>query len=169
VKKYVFVVFFVLTFVSFAHAGQKSRIELTNGSVLEGEIISFSGGQYTVKSSTLGTFRITDSQVRAIRSGDAATVPSGNESASPEVVAAQSKIQEFRPELANNPEVMKALPGLMANPDFQALLSDPEIVRAAKAGDFKALMANEKIARATSNPAIQNVAQKVKGQKPSEG
>ena len=48
-------------------AGELSEIELTDGSIIRGEIVSFINGVYTVKSGSVGTVRIDESDVQLIR------------------------------------------------------------------------------------------------------
>ncbi len=47
-------------------AGEVREVELNDGSVICGEIVSSEGGIYTLKSSTLGTVKIEESKIRVI-------------------------------------------------------------------------------------------------------
>ena len=49
-------------------AGDLKEIELLDGSVIYGEILSLSDGVYTFESNSLGTIRIKEGRIRAIRS-----------------------------------------------------------------------------------------------------
>jgi hypothetical protein len=164
-KKIFFLIVFVLSAGSLVYGGQKSKIELTDGSILEGEIVSFSKDHYTVKSSILGTLKIEDSKVRTIHRVDASGMSSKNDMASLDTAAVPSEALKLPPAIAGSLEIMKAIPGLLASPDFQELLKDPEILNAAKSMDFKALMANEKFVKAINSSAIQEIRQKMKEQK----
>ena len=53
--------------VTVVNAAETREIELTDGSVVTGEVVSLSGGIYTIRSTTLGTLRIEASKVRVIR------------------------------------------------------------------------------------------------------
>ena len=82
----------LMTFSSNLFAGQLSEIELIDGGVILGEIISKSDGVYVVKSESLGTLKVKESEIRFIRvesAGDITTLMSN-----PKFI-----------ELLNNPEI----------------------------------------------------------------
>lgn len=167
-KKIFFLVLFVLGFVALGYGAAMSRIELTDGSTVEGEVVSVSEGKYVVKSPSLGMLKIEKSKVRGIRgvvSQVASPTPTSSQDSSPQEAPVGleevQQVQKLQAAMAGNPQVMDALPGLMAQPDFQALLKDPEIMKAAKSMDFNALLANQKVIKATQNPKIQEISQKV--------
>ena len=164
-KKNLFLILFVLVFVPSVHAAQKSRIELTDGGIFEGEIVSLNEGRYTIKNSSIGTFKVEASRVRSIRSVDQAAGSSPAEASPSGTVPGQSDVQKLQSAITGNPDIMAAIPGLVSNPNFRTLLDDPEIVSAAKAMDIKTLLANQKVMKAINDPTIQKIAQKVKEKK----
>ena len=157
---------FVLTSVSFAYASHKASIELTDGSTVDGEVVSFSNGKYTVNSPSLGTLQIEDSKVRNIRSTDQTAGSSQKDVASLDAATIQDEVQKLRPAITSNPDIMRIISGLISNPDFRALFKDPEIMNAAKSLDIKTLMANEKFIKAINNPVVKEIKQKVKVDQP---
>ncbi len=171
-KKIVFLVLFILMSVSPVYAGQQKRIELTDGGVFEGEIVSLHEGKYTIKSPSVGIFTVAASRVRNMRDleGTVGSVSSGTDvvqlpgaaAPSPNIAPDPSEVQRLQSAIISNPEIISSIPGLVATPDFQALLQDPEIMSAAKSMDIKALMTNPKIMKAINNPAVKEIAQKVK-------
>ena len=48
-------------------AAETQEIELTDGSVITGEVVSLSGGIYTIRSAALGTLRLEASKISVIR------------------------------------------------------------------------------------------------------
>ncbi len=160
-KKIPGLLFFLLMFVSAASAAEKSRIVLTDGTTLDGEIVKFSEGKYTVKSSSLGTLRIEDSKVRTISRGESAA-PVSKAPANLDDATIQNEIQKIQPAITGNPDIMKTVAGLVSDPDFQALFKDPEILSAAKSFDIKTLMANPKFIQAVNNPAVKEISEKIK-------
>ena len=48
------------------HAGEMREIELNDGSIITGEILSLAKGVYTVKSASLGTIKLDETIIRAI-------------------------------------------------------------------------------------------------------
>ena len=114
-----------------ANAGQTRQIELVDGSVITGEVLSLSGGVYTIRSATLGTLRIKASDIRVIRMKGPA-LRSG-------VRGQGTTIQGSMPD---DTEILSLMHALQNDPDLQKLLQDPAVVKAVQAGDIAALMSN---------------------------
>ncbi|HOW60014.1 MAG TPA: hypothetical protein PLO78_09865 [Candidatus Omnitrophota bacterium] len=159
-----FLILFFLTWVSVAHASQEKRIELTDGSVLDGEIVSFSEGQYTVKNSVLGVIRVEGSKIRAIHGGDQTTGSSERDVTSLDAATVRNEMQKLQPAMVSNPDIMKSLASLISDSDFQALLKDPQVMDAARSLDLKTLMANEKFISILNKPEVNELARRSKKQ-----
>jgi hypothetical protein len=164
-KKIFFLIFFVLALVSFVYAANQSRIELTDGSTVEGEIVSFSEGQYTIKSSSLGDLKIEGSKVRSVRNAGQPAGFSQKDIESLDAATVQEEVRKLQPKIMGNPDIMKSVAGLISNPDFRDLLKDPEILNAAKSLDIKTLMANEKFVNVINDPTIKEIIRKVEEKK----
>lgn len=125
---------FVLVFLAFvataavANAAQTRRIELVDGSVITGEVLSLSGGIYTVRSASLGTLRIKASDIRVIRA----------EGFSPR----REQVNVPQNRMPGDAEIMALLRAMQNDPDLQKMLNDPEIIRAVQSGDIAAIMRN---------------------------
>ena len=61
------ILFLLIVFAGTALAGQILEIELTDGSVISGEVLSLTGGIYRIRSGALGTVSIPQSKVQIIR------------------------------------------------------------------------------------------------------
>ena len=59
--------FFLLAFSCNAFGKQVCEIELIDGGVILGEIISHNNGTYVVQSNSLGTLKVKESEIRVIR------------------------------------------------------------------------------------------------------
>jgi hypothetical protein len=157
-KKILLLVLFVSMFTALANTAYGKKIELTDGSVLDGEIVSFSEGKYTVQNPSLGMLQIEASKVHSISESSAAsseeTIPSD-----PAVV--QSAMQRLQPAIMDNLDIMKTVVSLISSPDFRALVNDPEVMNAVKSLDVKTLMANPKFINAINNPAVKDIEQKL--------
>ena len=164
-KKVFFLVLLVLTSAAHADGSQKNSIELTDGSRLEGEIVSYSSGVYTIKNSNLGTLKIDESKIRNIRSANATSVSSEKATPSFDPATVQSEVQRLQPVITGNPDIMKLISSLVSNPDFQDILKDPAILNAAKSMDIQALMANEKVVKAINDPTFQEITRQVEEKK----
>jgi hypothetical protein len=108
-------------------------IELADGSRIRGEVLSMRDGQYTVRSDTLGILTLNAAQVVLI--GRADSTPS---TATPSTPASPSgdTLQSIQASIAGNPSLMGQILRLQSDPQMQAVLSDPEIMRAVQAFDF---------------------------------
>ena len=135
-------------FLGNARAGEIKEFELKDGSVIYGEIVSFSGGTFTVRSKSFGTVEIDESKIRAIRS----RVPVGRK---------RDQIQQLQQKMMSDEEVVQMILSLQNDPDVQNILKDPEIMEAVNAGDINALLSNPKFMKLLENPAIQDIRKKV--------
>lgn len=157
-KKYLLMCFLVLMTVAFINTAYGKRIELTDGSTIDGEIVSFSGGKYTVKSSSLGTLQIEDSKVRSISNGKQPVAGSSEKSALPiDSAAIQNGMQKLQRAIADNPEIMRTVTGLVSNSNAQALPNASEVMSTAKT-----LLANQNLSNAVNDPTIKEISQKIK-------
>jgi len=133
-------------------AAEIKEIELTDGSVITGEVLSLNSGVYTIKSGSLGTIKIHDAKVRAIRPKSASSSqPSGQ----------NGDVQSLQGKMMNDQEVMSMIQSLKDDPQFVKILEDPEIINAISAGDTAALMANPKFLQLMQNPTVRNIQKKV--------
>ena len=163
-KKSFFLAVFVLLFGSLVSTAYGKSIELTDGSILDGEIVSFAEGKYTIQSPSLGTLHIEDSKVRSIHNVAQPVAVFSKEAVPLDPAAIQSEMQKLQPAITRNPDIMKTIAGLISNPDFQALLKDPEVMNAAKSLDLKTLMANQKFVNALNDPTVKEIDRKIEKQ-----
>jgi hypothetical protein len=146
----VILVFLAVTAATSVNASETREIELTDGSVITGEIVSLSGGVYTIKSATLGTLRIESSTVRLIRLQG---------SASPGDAAGQIKSLENK--MLGDTEIMETIRALQNDPDFQKILQDPEIMKAVQSGDIAALTRNPDFMKLLNKQSVQDIGRKL--------
>jgi len=156
------VAWFFLIFMNFSgnlFAGQFSKIELVDGGIIRGEIVSKSDGVYVVKSDSLGTLKVKESEIRIIRVGSAGVTEKGI--VSPPKGASASEIQSLQQSMMNNDEVMGLVMSLQKNPKMQELLKDPDIMKAVSSGDITTLMSNPKFMEFLNNPEVREIQKKV--------
>ncbi|MGD0336749.1 MAG: hypothetical protein ABSB18_06590 [Candidatus Omnitrophota bacterium] len=160
-----------LALCSIAYCAVISRIELTDGSVIEAEVISFEKGTYTVRASSLGEIKIGASKIRTITTRNTTPVAQanmpqgpGNAQVLPSGDMIKSQTEKLKERMMNDPEAMKSVTALLLDPQFQGLLNDPEISGAVKSQDIKALMQNEKFLSILNNQKFQEMQNKLKGQ-----
>ena len=155
-----FFIFFILILLSAGvYAGEFSEVRLIDGSTIYGEILSFNDGVYTVKSSSLGTIKVAESDIREIR------VQSGNtkdrEYASPANSSISSEVQSLQTLMQNNQDIMAIIFSLQNDPDFQDIMSDPGILNAVNSGDIAALISNPKFMSLMNNHKVQEIQKKL--------
>ena len=149
-KSFILIFIFLAAFATLVNGAEIREIELTDGSVIAGEIVSLSGDVYTVRSATLGTIKIEESKVRAIRKKTATGAPGD--------LAGQ--IKSFQDKILSNPEIMTMIQSLQNDPDFQAILQDPEIMKAVQNGDIVSLLGNPKFMNLLNSQAVQEIKNK---------
>ncbi len=138
---------FLLSFVLLgqAFAGETMTFELLDGSIIAGKIISFSDGTFILESETLGTIRIEEAKIRAIRSGEKTGEIPGDE-----VLALQEKMM-------GNEEIIAMILSLQNDPEFRAILQDPEMMSAISSGDINTLLSNQNFLKLLENSTIQDI------------
>ena len=133
-------------------AAEIKGIELTDGSVITGEVVSLVNGVYSIRTSSLGTLKIDDAKVRAIHlQSTSSSRPSGP----------TSETRSLQDKMMSDQEVMSMIQSLKDDPQFMKILEDPEIMNAVNSGDTAALMTNPKFLQLLHNPTVQNIQQKV--------
>ena len=133
-------------------AGEIKEIELTDGSVITGEVLSLNSGVYTIRTGSLGNLRIEDTKVRSIRQPGALSSRSSGPN---------SETRSLQDKMMGDQDVMSMIKSLKDDPQFIKILEDPEILNAVNSGDTAALMANPKFLQLLHNPTVRDIQQKV--------
>ncbi len=136
--------FLSVMFLGQAFAGETKTFELLDGSIITGEIVSFNDGTFTVKSEILGTVRIDETKIQAIRSRKKRRI-SGDE------------VQTLQEKMMGSEEIFAMILSLQNDPEFLEIIQDPEIMSAVESGDINALISNQKFLKLLENPAIKDI------------
>lgn len=145
-----------LTLAGTSYAGEMKTIELTDGSVVTGEVLSLTNGTYTIRTEAMGTLTVPDSKIKAIRSKGAA----GGASSEPSAANA-GEIQSLTTKMMADQNIMSMIESLKDDPEFAAILQDPAIMNAIQNNDIAALTANPKFMKIMNNATVQNIQKKV--------
>jgi hypothetical protein len=149
------VIIFILLFAAAsAGAGDLREIELTDGSVIAGEVVSFANGVYTIRTDALGTISVSDSRVKSIRT-KGRSEPAASQGTS------SADISSLTEKMMSNDEVMALIQELRDDPEFQKALEDPAILKAVRTGDTAMLMANPKFLKLLENAKVKEIQEKV--------
>jgi len=152
-----FMLFATLLLAQESRAGEVRAIELKDGSVVTGEVVSLTNGKYTIRSGSLGTIQIEESKVLVIRPVGAPAA--SNFGAIPDTAEDISTLQN---RMMNDKEVMSKIQSLQNDPEFMKILEDPEVMKAVTSGDTAALMANPQFLKLMNNPTVRDIEQKVR-------
>ncbi len=137
-------------------AGEIREIELNDGSIITGEVLSLTNGIYTIKSQTLGTVRIEEAKIRALRSRTPASPgPQSNSGASTQPGPLMDKMM-------SSAEIMTLIRGLQDDPDFTKILADPDIMQAVKNNDVATLLSKPEFMKLLDKSSVRNIQDKVK-------
>jgi len=155
------ILFFCIFFFYFGAlcADGPTELELIDGSVLTGEITSFREGVYTVRSPSLGTIEINESQIRVIRVQQSERTT--GKTLRPTNSVIDKELKTLHESMTSDQEIMQMILSLQNDPDIQALLQDAAIMEAVNSGDINTLMANPKFRKILENPDIQQIQRKV--------
>lgn len=155
-----------LLFAVPAFAGGTGEIELNDGSRIFGEIVSVENGFFVVKSETLGVVRIEQVRIRSIRYQDspskaAPDTARAGKSPGRAPVTAPDEAKTLKDAMMGDPAVMDIVEGLRDDPDFQAVIGDPELMSAIQSGDISALLANPKFQRLLEKEEVQKIGKRI--------
>ena len=138
----------VTSSAALVHSAETREIELSDGSVIAGEIVSLSRGVYTIKSVTLGTVQIEESKIRVIRQkGSSGTT--------------ENQMKSLQDKMISSDEIMNMIRSLQNDQDFLKILNDPEIMKAVQSGDISALMANQQFMNLLNKQSVQQIKNKM--------
>ncbi len=149
----------LILFATGVSAGELKVIELKDGSIITGEVLSLTGGIYTVKSEALGTIKLEESKIRAIRSR---SPEKGSASGGPAAAAQVSDAQALQLKTMGDQEIMAMIQSLRNDPEFKKVMEDPVVMKAMREGDVSALMSNPQFMKLLNNPTMKEIEKKVK-------
>lgn len=156
-------------------AGTTKHITLKDGSVINGELVSFEGGIYTVQTENLGRLQLPEGNVVSVINEDAAPAmppqaavqqPSqaGNAGFSGQVSAMQTQIM-------SNPQSMQTIQAMMEDPEIAAMMADPNFMKdlttAVSSNDPQSIASNSNVQKLMNNPHMQALIQQARSGTPS--
>ena len=147
-----------------ALAQGQSTLELDDGTVVVGEVLSLNDGVYSVRSSTLGTIRIDAAHIRTIRQGvatDGSAQVSGLAAGSGEASRFVADISAMQQRLAAEPGLMDLVMGLQNDPQLRQALADPQLMALIAAGDLDAIRANPSVRALMNHPGIRAILERM--------
>ncbi|MFC1510159.1 hypothetical protein ACFL49_00675 [Candidatus Omnitrophota bacterium] len=162
--KKIFLLLLISLIASPLFAENIKTIQLNDGSLIKGEILSLDEDVYTVETSTFGTLEIKDADIASISSisqiqqqqtTSAATtqsLPSGNQ--------LMQQAQQLQGSMMADPEVMTEMQNLMSNPEVMEILTDESFINSLMTNP-EMMLENDKLKVLMASPQIQALMQKV--------
>lgn len=142
-------------------ADDMSRLELTDGSIIVGEVIGMSGGVYSLRSPTLGTISIESSRIRSLRNADDLPATSDGAALANPGARYGADIDALQRELVGSPELMQMIVGLQNDPALQRAMADPELMALISAGNVDALRQHPSFLELMSHPGIRAIVEQI--------
>ena len=145
--------------ISIANAGEPAEVELVDGSVVYGEIVSLKNGVYTIDSDSMGTITINKSKIRAIRfkSHDVKRDVEANLQKND----TRGEIQDIQKALLGNEDILNIILSLQDDPKVQEILKDPDVMNSVQTGDIQSLMSNPKFMELLNHPKFKAINKKM--------
>ena len=150
---------FVATWFSAAIAEQISTIELIDGGVIHGRIVSQQDGRYLIQTDTLGTVTVDEGKIRVIRINHGPSPESAP--TNPPLQASPKDVQDLQKSIMENETIMQKVLSLQNDPRMQEILQDPEIIKAINTGNFTALLSNPKFLELMNSTEIQEIQKEI--------
>jgi len=115
---------------------------------------------YTIRSEGLGTLTVAASRIQNIRMGK---VPPSEHVVKEQTVVPDvndAALLKHKKRMTDNKAVMSMIRSLQADPDFQAALKDPEIMKAVQSGDVSTLLNNPAFLKLLNKAAVYDIIKK---------
>lgn len=148
--------FLLLILTSAAYAGETKTIALKDGSTIQGQVTRLEKGTYTIESPLLGKVEISEEKILGI------TTASSEKAATEQ--AQGVNIDTAQAQILANPDAMKDIQAIAADPEVVALISDPAFMQIVQSKDPAAIQANPKTQQLMENPKIKALIQKLQSQ-----
>lgn len=157
----IFICLFLFLASGSLYCAQAGKIELTDGSVINAQVVSLENGIYTLDGGSLGIFKINASEIRKIEIENSTGAPATGvlNTTGPDI---KSGVDKVRTKMMSNPEILKIVTELAGDPQFQEITKDPQIVSALYSGNLQALMSNQRFMELISHPQIKEINDKLK-------
>jgi hypothetical protein len=159
-----------------ASAGDPTRFELDDGSVIIGEALGLADGVYRIRTQTLGDIDVEASRIRRMEwanaghSAPATTHPdalgadafgAAGDNAAPAGYASQ--IQGFQQQMVGDSGIMESIIALQRDPELQRAIADPELIGLITSGNVEALRDHETFGRLMNHPGIRAIIEQMTG------
>jgi len=162
-KKALGLSFLFISIFSFSIAGANTlnRFELTDGSVIQGELLSYSEGVYQINSDVLGAISLPEEKIRAIKPAHNSGSQAKNSNEPNEPPPGAQKIDQMQGRMLNDPETVRLIEDLQKNPMVLKILQDEELMKAIAQGNLNRVGEDPKIKALMNNKSIEKIIENI--------
>lgn len=141
-----------------AAAAEKSKIELTDGSTITGEVVEMSGGIYKIRTDSMGELKIPSNRIISISPGSTTNKSSGKRIEGPD----NAKIEAIQKDIISDPKMIELVQALMSEPELQEALKDPSMMEKINSGDTAALEKDPNFQKFMNHPKVKEIMERQK-------
>lgn len=156
--KHLVVLVFAMLYWHSSFADNKT-IRLNDGSEIRGDVVSLVGGVYTIRSRSLGILKLSASEIISIQ--DVKVAPQVPDAGSAQPEAGGAAVEQLTARMMSDTGILTTILSLQNDPDMQAILNDPEIMRAVQSFDLDALGDNPKIKRLMNSTKMREIQKRI--------
>jgi len=156
--------------LGYAAGAEAERIELTDGTVVNGEVTSLRDGIYTIRTQSLGTLMVDESGIRSIHLAPGGALPEDTSPPAPVPAAPPGLAASPLPDMGtlqtrilNDDRMMQSIRALQNDPEIMKIIQDPAIMQALLAGNVNALMADPRFMKLMNHPGLKRIQQDLAG------
>lgn len=135
---------------------------MTDGSAINGEIVSYANGVYIINSPTFGKMNVMAEKVLKIEFVNYVLPNTPIKPIAQTNNSVQSQVSTYGQTLMKNPKNAAIFTGLASDPGLQEKASNPQLLDAAKRGDIQALLKNPEFMDIVNSPEVQEAVKKIK-------
>lgn len=154
-------VFAVLLFTGVSTAAEKSKIELTDGSLITGEVMEMRGGTYRIKTDSMGELKIPSNRIRSIMSGSSGS-PKSNQTHIDSYSNNNPQLESIQKSMVSDPKMIELIQALMSEPELQSALNDPSMMEKINRGDTTALENDPSFQKFMNHPKVKEIMERAK-------
>ena len=145
----------------------ETEILLKDGSRIRGEVVSMSNGMYEIRTQSMGIIKLGSRQIQSISqagsSGGSSAMDTARETAQNlQNKMTSSTMESIQSTIANSPGLMNSIMSLQNDPKMQAILQDPELMKAVHNMDFKTLSNHPKMKALMNSQEVRAITNQVK-------
>lgn len=137
-----------------------SRIELSDGSLLRGQVSAVDSDGYWIDTTTLGRIHVPQAEIRAIYPCPPCT-PEGQGGGSG-AAGYRDQIEDIQLRMAMSPGIMESILALQDDPEILALLADGALMQRIMTGDIAGLNGDPRLEALMRHPGIRALVERLK-------